>query len=192
MCMRNSDKTILDGSGSESTVPGVTPGSRSGDTPTWSPGTVILDEYRVDEQVGRGGMGAVYRVSTLTEPVQEYAVKMLLASVRDDPAVRRMFLRELRNWVNLPGHTHITACRFFRTVRDQVVIFSEYIGGGSLHQWVRQRKLKDLKSILDVAIQMARGLQAAHDHRLVHQDIKPANVLMTEDGIAKLTDFGLE
>ncbi len=174
------------------TVPGRSSGTGNRvNTVIWQPGTVILDEYRVEARIGTGGMGAVYRVSTLSEPVQVYAVKTLLATVRDDSSVRRTFMRELRTWVNLPGHTHITPCRFFRTVRDQIVIFSEYIDGGSLHDWIRQGRIRSLRDILDVAIQMARGIQAAHDQRLVHQDIKPANVLMTADGVAKLTDFGL-
>ncbi|BCL79175.1 hypothetical protein ccbrp13_16400 [Ktedonobacteria bacterium brp13] len=76
-------------------------------------------------------------------------------------------------------------------------IFAEYVNGGSLADWIHRRRLyrggpeQTLERLLDVAIQCAWGLHAAHEHGLVHQDIKPANVMLTSQGIAKVTDFGL-
>jgi hypothetical protein len=55
---------------------------------------------------------------------------------------RRNFLAELRTWIDLPEHPHLVACRFFRTVGDEVVIFAEYVEGGSLADWIRERRLK--------------------------------------------------
>jgi len=167
------------------------PEGRRTDAVVWDTGSIILDEYLIEARIGRGGMGVVYRVSTVSEPVHIYAVKALLPSTCKNPANRRMFMRELRNWINLPGHTNIAPCRFFRTVKNQIVIFSEYFAVGSLHEWIKNGRIKTLRDALDVSIQMARGIQVAHDHGLIHRDIKPANVLMTEDGVAKLTDFGL-
>jgi serine/threonine protein kinase len=65
------------------------------------------------------------------------------------------------------------------------------VEGGSLEAWIAERRLTQLDHILNVAIQFAWGLHAAHDLRLVHQDVKPGNVLMTPDGVAKVADFGL-
>jgi hypothetical protein len=76
-------------------------------------------------------------------------------------------------------------------------VFAEYLPGGSLREWIDDRRLyagtegEALARILDLAVQTAWGLQHAHDHGLVHQDVKPANVLLDADGTAKVTDFGL-
>src|SRR5262249_26707788 len=69
--------------------------------------------------------------------------------------------------------------------------FAEYVDGGSLATWIRERRLTTLGQILDVAIQFAWGLAAAHDAGLVHQDVKPGNALMTPAGVVKIADFGL-
>jgi serine/threonine protein kinase len=99
--------------------------------------------------------------------------------------------------VPLGLHPHIVSCYYVRTLGGIPRIFAEYVEGGSLADWIQQLKLyeggpeKTLERILDVAIQFARGLHYAHEQGLVHQDVKPANVMMTSDGIAKVTDFGL-
>jgi serine/threonine protein kinase len=154
---------------------------------TWSPGQVLLNDFEVQQGLGKGGMGKVYLVRSRTTGM-EFAVKHAL--IKDDNN-RQSFLSELRTWIDLPEHPHIAACRFFRTIGDEIAIFSEYIGGGTLADWIRERRLTTLEQILDVAIQFAGGLQALHEHGLIHQDVKPGNVLMTPEGIAKVTDFGL-
>jgi hypothetical protein len=132
-------------------------------------------------------MGTVFLARSQTTG-QRFAVKK--TKLRDEKS-RRNFLTELQTWLDLPEHPHLTACRFFRTVADEVLVFAEYVDGGSLHDWIRHRKLQDLEQILDVAIQFAWGLHAAHEAGLVHQDVKPGNVLLTADGLVKVTDFGL-
>ena len=95
-------------------------------------------------------------------------------------------------------------CRFFRTVGDEVLIFAEYVEGGSLKNWIDSRKLyeggaeKTLERILDTAIQFAWGLHCVHELGLVHQDVKPANVMMDKDAQVavqglkvRVTDYGL-
>ena len=102
-----------------------------------------------------------------------------------------MFLDELEVWIGLPSHPNIAACRFFRTFDDNLLIFSEYVDGGSLLDWIRGEKITSVEQILDIAIQFAWGLYVSHEHRVIHQDVKPANVLITKDGIVKICDFGL-
>ena len=133
---------------------------------------------------GRGRRGEIKSRAT----GRHFAVKQTL--LKDD-AHRKAFLAELQTWIDLPEHPNIVPCRFFRTVGDEIVIFADYIAGGSLAEWIARRKLIKLENILDVAIQFAWGLHAVHERGLIHQDVKPGNVLMTPDGVPMVTDFGL-
>ncbi len=150
-------------------------------------GTTLLDYYVVESKLGEGGMGVVYLVRNTTTGVS-YAVKR---SKLTDARARDSFLAELQTWIDLPPHPHIVTCRFFRTQDQDITIFSDYCEGGSLSAWIAGGKLRSLTQILDIAIQFAWGLHAAHLCGLVHQDVKPGNVLMISDGIAKVSDFGL-
>jgi serine/threonine protein kinase len=153
----------------------------------WESGRLLLGDFEVQRVLGQGGMGKVYLVRSRTTGM-EFAVKRAL--IKDDKN-RHNFLSELKTWIDLPAHPNIAVCRFFRTIGDEIVIFSEYVGGGTLADWIRDRRLLTLEQILDVAIQFAWGLQALHEQGLIHQDIKPGNVLMTPEGTPKVTDFGL-
>lgn len=150
-------------------------------------GGQLFGEFDVIRELGRGGMGKVYLVRSCTTG-RQFAVKEAL--VKED-SQRRAFLAELQNWIDLPDHPNILACRFFRTVGAEILIFSDFIEGGSLADWIAQGKLTSLEQKLDAAIQFACGLHAIHEHGLIHQDVKPGNVLMTKDGIPKVADFGL-
>lgn len=153
----------------------------------WIPGAVILGEYTIEKELGRGGMGRVWLVKS-NSTGRRFAVKQAL--IRDEKH-SKAFLAELQTWIDLPEHQNIVPCRFFRTVGDEIVIFADFIEGGSLADWITKRKLTTLERILDVAIQFAWGLHAIHERGLVHQDVKPNNVLMTSDGIPMVADFGL-
>src|SRR5207253_32057 len=118
-------------------------------------------------------------------------VKTVTANALGDDIERRSFFKELLTWVELPAHPHLTACRFYRTAEDKIAVFAELVPGNSLATWIVRRQVASLDRILDIAIQSARGVHALHHLGLVHQDIKPSNVLMTEAGTAKITDFGL-
>ncbi len=160
----------------------------TGDSSVWKQGQVILGEYVVEGELGEGGMGTVYLLVRSQSTGHRFAVKK--TRFRDE-ASQRNFLTELQTWLDLPEHPHLVACRFFRTVGDELAIFAEYVKGGSLEAWIAQRRLTQLEQILDVAIQFAWGLHAAHEIGLVHQDVKPGNVLMSPEGVAKVSDFGL-
>lgn len=147
----------------------------------WFPRQVILDEFEVERELGRGGMGTVYLVrSRLTN--ERFAVKRTLSS---DATSQRNFLTELQTWIDLPEHPHIAACRFPRTLGNETLIFAEYVAGGSLSEWIRDRKLTRLEQVLDVAIQLAWGLHALHKRGLIHQDVKPGNTLLTREGSSR-------
>ncbi len=155
--------------------------------PEWKTGQSILDDYLIEQELGRGGMGRVWLVKS-NSTGRRFAVKQTLLK---DEKYRKAFLTELQTWIDLPEHPNIVPCRFFRTVGDEIVIFADFIEDGSLADWITKRKLTTLEQILDVAIQFAWGLHAIHERGLIHQDVKPSNVLMTAGGVPMVTDFGL-
>ena len=150
----------------------------------------MAGDYLVEKRLGHGGMGDVFLLRS-NSGGEQLAAKRILPALLHREQNRRAFLHELRTWIDLPGHPNITACRFFRTVDNQTVVLAEYVEGGSLEEWLRAGKLTTLERALDVAIQIGWGLEVAHRQGLVHQDVKPLNVLMTPEGTPKVTDFGL-
>lgn len=110
---------------------------------------------------------------------------------------RENFEREAETWVHLGLHPHVVFCHYVRRLGSIPRVFAEYVAGGSLEQWIRSGRLYEggpeqaLERILDIAIQLAWGLHYAHEQGLIHQDVKPANVMMTPEGLAKVTEFGL-
>ena len=153
-------------------------------------GEVILKDYRIVRRLGSGGSGQVYLVESLASEMQ-YAMKIPRRFPLWDQKLSRLFFREIRTWIDLPSHPNLTECYFFRTLAGQPAIFSEYVDGGSLRDWIVQGKPATVPPVIDMAIQLAAGLIAAHESGVIHQDIKPANVLITRQGTAKITDFGL-
>ena len=162
----------------------------------WDIGDVILDLYKVTDILGEGGMGKVYKVHHQNWNM-DLAVKSPLPKAIEGAGGKENFVREAETWVNLGLHPNTVSCYYVRTLGDIPRVFAEFVEGGSLKDWIDSRKLyesgteKSLKRILDIAIQFAWGLDYAHEQGLVHQDIKPANVMMAADGTAKITDFGL-
>ena len=166
----------------------------------WHPGQTLLDDFVVERVLGEGGMGKVHLVKSRTTNTR-FAVKRAKGLGERE---RRNFLAELQTWIDLPDHANLVPCRFFRTVGDEVLIFAGYVEGGSLKNWIDSRKLyeggaeKALERILDTAIQFAWGLHCVHELGLVHQDVKPANVMMEKDAQVsahglkvRVTDYGL-
>src|SRR5207244_3831202 len=92
---------------------------------------------------------------------------------------------------------HVVSCYYVRTIAGIPRVFAEYVEGGTISEHVRGGTLyaggpqAAMERILRIGLQMAWGLKFAHDQGLVHRDVKPGNVLLTRDGVAKVTDFGL-
>jgi WD40 repeat protein/serine/threonine protein kinase len=169
----------------------------------WKVDDVILQTYVVrpisdqeDHHYAEGAMGRVYRVFHRGWGM-DLAAKVPLNSWVGNAQGQKLFLDECQAWVDLALHPHTATCHYVRRVEDTPVVFAEFINGGTLQQWIKHRRLyqggssETLKRILDIAIQTAWGLHHAHQQQIVHQDVKPANVMMTTDGIAKIADFGL-
>jgi tetratricopeptide (TPR) repeat protein len=155
----------------------------------WQPGATVLGEFAVERELGGGGFWRVALVRDLHD--ERHAVKRVVVG---DLVAQQRFLTEVGRWIRLPPHPHLAGCRFVRTLGDELLVFSEYADGGSLADWIRAGLLyagdDPVHTVLRIAIETAWGLDAAHTMGLPHLDVKPANVLLTDAGSAKLTDFG--
>ena len=142
--------------------------------------------YRIDTVLGSGGMGIVYRAwdPQLARPV---AIKVVRRGGEDTQGRARL-VREAQALARL---SHPNVCHVYDvgTEEDEVWVAMELIDGVSLRQWADQTRTRD--EILAVLLGAANGIAAAHDAGLVHRDVKPENVLITRDGRAIVTDFGL-
>lgn len=156
----------------------------------WQVGDVIDDLYEVTALLGQGGMGSVHRVRHRSWGA-DLAVKSAHPQLLATPRGAESFVREAETWVGLGSHPHLASCYYVRTLGGVPRIFAEYVEGGTLRQWIERGELQERPRVLDVAIQVAWGLAYAHERGLVHQDVKSDNVLMTPDGTARVSDFGL-
>ena len=152
-------------------------------------GKAFREDFHVKKMLGQGGFGRIYLVQRKLDG-ELFAAKIFRTDWEGSKFKEHLFFQELRTWIDLSPHPNMTACRFFRTYENTLVIFAEYVDGGSLGEWIATEKNRTIENILDIAIQSAWGLHAAHIQGVIHQDVKPENILMTNDRIAKVTDFG--
>lgn len=148
-----------------------------------------LGPYRILRQLGRGGMGAVYEAEDM-ESGDHVAVKVLAAHLSDDPGIRSRFLAEIETLKNLrsPGIVRLLS---FGEQDGQPFFAMELVRGRSLDQLLREGTRFDWRTTVDTAIAVTRALKSAHDHGVIHRDLKPGNLLVTDDGTVKLADFGI-
>ena len=147
-----------------------------------------LSHYRIVEQIGAGGMGVVYRAHDETLR-RDVALKVLPASFAADPARLRRFEQEARAAGAL-NHPNILAIYDFGEHDGAPYVISELLEGRTLRAQMGGRALPVRKAV-DYAIQIARGLSAAHEKGIVHRDLKPENLFVTGDGRVKILDFGI-
>jgi eukaryotic-like serine/threonine-protein kinase len=149
---------------------------------------VVVSHYRVEEEIGRGGMGVVYRAVD-TRLGRTVAIKMLPAASTADAERHRRFVQEARSASAL-NHPSIVTIHDIDEHDGITFIAMELVEGTPLNRLLAQRPLS-LDETLDYAVQIASGLEAAHAAGIVHRDIKPANIIITGDGRAKILDFGI-
>jgi tetratricopeptide (TPR) repeat protein len=140
------------------------------------------------EELGRGGMGVVYRAED-TRLKRSVALKFLPPHLTRDPVTRQRFIREARAASTLD---HPNICKIFEIheTGEQIFISMACYEGEALKNRIARGPVEIEKSV-DLAIQVGKGLSQAHEKGIVHRDIKPGNVLLAEDGQAKILDFGL-
>jgi protein kinase-like protein len=145
--------------------------------------------YRVEEIIGTGGMGIVYRA--LDEALERrVALKTLAPALSVDPEFVARFKREAQSAAAL-NHPNIT--QIYTIGQEGTVPFfaMELIEGPSLERLVRDHGALDASLAAGYVAQAAQGLRHAHQRQLIHRDIKPSNLMLTQDGVIKITDFGL-
>ena len=146
-----------------------------------------LGPYRIVERIGRGGMAAVYKA--YQPSLDRYvAIKVLPAHLTDEPGFAERFKREARAVAKLE-HPHILAVYDYGQEGDQTYIAMRYVEGGTLKDLLS--KPLELPLIVDLIGQIAEALDYAHEHGVIHRDVKPSNVLLDKGNWALLTDFGV-
>ncbi|MCH7678573.1 protein kinase [candidate division KSB1 bacterium] len=147
-----------------------------------------ISHYRILEKLGEGGMGVVYKAED-TKLKRAVALKFLPPHALGNDEERTRFVHEAQAAAALD---HINICTIYEIdeADGQTFIAMAYVPGQSLKEKIESGPM-ELKEALDIAIQIADGLQEAHAKEIVHRDIKPANVMVNEKGQAKIMDFGL-
>src|SRR5438874_6709175 len=157
-------------------------------------GQLLHERYRVAELLGEGTEALVYRADDLRldRPV---AIKLLRPELRADPSFVARFEREARGAARL-AHPHIVRIYDYGEIADgeaegTYFLVMEYVEGGDLRDRLQPGVPLAVPVALRLAREVAEALADAHAHAIVHRDVKPANVLLTEHGQAKVTDFGI-
>ena len=152
-------------------------------------GTTLSGRYRLEARIGAGGMATVYRAldETLERPV---AIKLMNREVASDSEQLERFRREARAVAQL-SHAHIVGVIDAGEDDGRPYIVFEYVEGETLKDRIRRIGRLPIAEAVAYAIEIARALGAAHARHIVHRDVKPQNVLIDEEGSAKVTDFGI-
>ena len=147
-----------------------------------------ISHYRITGKLGEGGMGVVYKAEDirLGRPV---ALKFLTAQLLEDEEARQRFTREAKAAAAL-DHPNVCTIHEIDEADGRTFLAMAFLEGRTVKDKIAERPLK-LDDALDIAIQTAQGLQAAHEKGIVHRDIKPANLMVTPQNQVKIMDFGL-
>jgi eukaryotic-like serine/threonine-protein kinase len=149
-----------------------------------------LGRYEVRSQIGEGGMGHVYLAQDTSELNRTVAIKLLPTEVAGDPKRMQRFIREART-VSALNHPNVLTIYEFGQEGSSRFIATEFVEGSTLREYLLANRL-NIHEVLDIAIQVAAALNAAHEAHVVHRDIKPDNIMVRRrDHIVKILDFGL-
>jgi predicted Ser/Thr protein kinase len=153
------------------------------------PGELIADRYELEELVGTGGMSTVFRAHD-RQLERRVAIKILHEHYAEDPEYLERFRREARAVARLSHPNIVTVIDRGDDGGRQYIVF-EHVEGENLKELVVRSGRLPVRRALELALDVADGLAFAHDHGLVHRDVKPQNVLLSREGEVKVTDFGI-
>ena len=152
-------------------------------------GDKINDRYEIIKLIGEGGMANVYLAyDTILE--RNVAVKVLRGDLANDEKFVRRFQREALSASSL-NHPNIVEMYDVGEDKGNFYIVMEYIDGKTLKQLIKKRGHLTVPEAIDIMVQLTDGLKVAHDSYIIHRDIKPQNIMILEDGLVKITDFGI-
>ncbi len=148
-----------------------------------------LRHYEVFERIGAGGMATVYRGrDTRTGTI--VAIKVMHTHLAENQQYIERFQREARTTMSVDS-PHVVRILDLGQENSTYFLVMEYVSGITVQQLIQERGALPLSQALDIAAQVADGLEAAHLHNIVHRDIKPQNMMITPDGVVKVMDFGI-
>ena len=151
---------------------------------------IKLGRYEIRGHIGTGGMGQVYLAQDTSELNRTVAIKLLPAEVAADPKWMQRFIREARTVSGL-NHPNVLTIYEFGVHDSTRFMAMEYVDGVTLREHLNNNRL-NLHEVLDIGIQVAAALNAAHEAHVIHRDIKPENIMLRRrDSIVKVLDFGL-
>jgi serine/threonine protein kinase len=153
------------------------------------PGTIIGDRYEIQEQVGAGGMADVYRAKDHVLE-RDVAIKVLKPEFAEDKTFVSKFRQEAQAAAGLE-HPNIVNIYDVGFENNLYYIVMEYVQGITLKTYISKKGRLNYKEVLSIAIQVARGIEAAHNKGIIHRDIKPQNIIISNEGKVKVTDFGI-
>ncbi len=150
-----------------------------------------ISHYKILEKLGEGGMGVVYKAQD-TKLDRTVALKFLPKHLLCDEEAKSRFIHEAKA-ASVLNHTNITTIYEIDEAEGECFISMEYVEGKSLKELIKDKKTQkwDMAKIMDVGIQMVEGLSKAHRKGIVHRDIKSDNIMLTNEGLIKIMDFGL-
>ena len=152
-------------------------------------GTTLNGRYRLEARIGAGGMSTVYRAADETLQ-RRVAIKLMNREIATDSDQLERFRREARAVAQL-SHPHIVGVIDYGEDDSRPYIVFEYVEGETLKERIRRNGRLPITEAVAYAIEIARALGTAHARHIVHRDVKPQNVLIDEEGSAKVTDFGI-
>jgi eukaryotic-like serine/threonine-protein kinase len=151
--------------------------------------TILNNRYRLVAQQGSGGMAVIYKAVDM-ELGRTVAIKILRPSLTDDPALLARFRNEARSVANL-NHPNIVTLYDVGSEGPTQYIVMEFVDGQDLKRIIKTEGILPVDRALKIAVGICAGIGFAHRAGLVHADVKPQNILVTRDGIVKVTDFGI-
>lgn len=153
-------------------------------------GKIFAGRYRIIKQIGRGGMADVYLAKDLILDGEEVAVKVLRTNYQTDPIAVARFQREARAMADL-DHPHIVRITDIGEEDGQQYLAMEYVAGLDLKRYIKEHYPLSNEEAVRIMGQILLAMRLAHAKGIVHRDLKPQNILLTPDGTAKVTDFGI-
>lgn len=153
-------------------------------------GKIFAGRYRIVKQIGRGGMADVYLAKDLILDGEEVAVKVLRTNYQTDPIAVARFQREARAMADL-DHPHIVRITDIGEEDGQQYLAMEYVAGLDLKRYIKEHYPLSNEEAVRIMGQILLAMRLAHAKGIVHRDLKPQNILLTPDGTAKVTDFGI-